>query len=160
VSVSTWPTSFPPPAFVPTQHWSVDEFHQVRSEPWLESHRLILVEGVILETPSPYPPHDVSLRLTGASAAWGFWAGAAGSPVKGALVLNQATDPVPDVAVVRGSPRDYPQHARTAEVVVEIVESSLAYDTREKAGLYASTLGQSGLKTCPAFQAGETPAPR
>ena len=56
-----------------------------------------------------------------------------------ALVLGLATDPVPDVAVVVGSPRDYTDHARTALLVVEVAESSLSYDTRDKANLYAAS---------------------
>jgi Uma2 family endonuclease len=138
MSLAAWPSSFPPPVFVPQpKRWTVDEFHQVRAEPWLEGRRLILVEGVLLEMPSPNPPHDASLGLAEAALrmAFGpaFW-------IRGqmALVLGQATDPVPDIAVVPGTPRDYPQHPRSAALVVEIAESSLAYDLNEKAGLYAA----------------------
>jgi Uma2 family endonuclease len=55
-----------------------------------------------------------------------------------ALVLGLATDPVPDIAVVPGSPRDYAEHPRGALLVVEIAESSLTYDCGDKADLYAA----------------------
>jgi Uma2 family endonuclease len=55
-----------------------------------------------------------------------------------ALVLGLATDPVSDIAVVPGSPRDYTEHPRGALLVVEIAESSLAYDCGPKADLYAA----------------------
>jgi Uma2 family endonuclease len=55
-----------------------------------------------------------------------------------ALVLGLATDPVPDLAVVQGSPREYAEHPRTALLVVEISESSLAYDCGDKADLFAA----------------------
>jgi Uma2 family endonuclease len=119
------------------KRWTVAEFHQLRSATWLESRRLILVEGEILEIPGPNPPHDSSLGLAeealrGAFGR-GFW-------VRGqmALVLGLATDPVPDLAVVEGSPRDYTEHPRTALLVVEVAESSLAYDSNDKADLYAA----------------------
>jgi Uma2 family endonuclease len=54
------------------------------------------------------------------------------------LVLGQTTDPVPDYAVVAGSARDFVQKPTTAVLVAEVAESSLAYDTGDKASLYAS----------------------
>ena len=54
------------------------------------------------------------------------------------LVLNQTTDPIPDLAVVAGSPRDYKEHPHTAKLVVKVSDSTLAYDKREKARLYAA----------------------
>jgi Uma2 family endonuclease len=49
------------------------------------------------------------------------------------------TDPVPDLAVVQGSIRDYGTiHPSTAVLVVEVSDSSLKYDTGDKASLYAS----------------------
>lgn len=48
------------------------------------------------------------------------------------------TDPVPDVAVVIGTPRTHARHPRTALLVVEIADTSLAYDTGDKASLYAA----------------------
>jgi Uma2 family endonuclease len=42
------------------------------------------------------------------------------------------------LAVVAGSPRDYADHPRSALLVVEVAESSLNYDLREKANLYAA----------------------
>jgi Uma2 family endonuclease len=119
------------------KRWTVAEFHQLRAAAWLESRRLILVEGEILEMPSPNPPHDASLGLTEEALrgafGHGFW-------VRGqmALVLGLATDPVPDIAVVQGRPRDYTDHPRSALLVVEIAESSLSYDCGDKADLYAA----------------------
>jgi Uma2 family endonuclease len=53
------------------------------------------------------------------------------------LVLGQDTDPEPDLAVVPGRPRDYAAHPTTAELVVEVADSSLQFDTNEKRLLYA-----------------------
>jgi Uma2 family endonuclease len=55
------------------------------------------------------------------------------------LVLNQTTDPLPDVAVVTGSVRDFvTRHPDSAVLVVEVSDSTLAYDTGSKASLYAA----------------------
>jgi len=54
------------------------------------------------------------------------------------LAVDLEDEPEPDVAVVRGGPRDHlTEHPHTAVLVVEIAESSLAYDRGEKAALYA-----------------------
>ena len=138
MSVATFPTLVMPPPVAPQpKRWEVGEFHRVRELPWLENRRLILVEGVIVEMPSANPPHDAALLLTTEVLRNAF---GSGHCIRGqmGLVLNQSTDPVPDLAVVPGSPRDYSEHPHSALLVVEVAESSLPYDTREKAGLYAA----------------------
>lgn len=119
------------------KRWTSAEFHKLRAEPWMESKRLILVEGEILDRPNPDPPHDASLglleELLREVFGRGYW-------VRGqmALVLGQATGPVPDIAVVAGSPRDFKEHPRAALLVVEVAQSTLTYDLRQKASRYAA----------------------
>ncbi|MDX1944139.1 MAG: Uma2 family endonuclease [Pirellulaceae bacterium] len=127
----------PVPVLPRPVRWSVAEFHRLVSEPWLEGRRMILVEGEILDMPHPNPPHDTSVGLTEDVLRRVF---GPGHWVRGqmALVLGQSTDPLPDVAVVAGTPRDFPAHPRTALLVVEVAESSLAYDSGDKAHLYAA----------------------
>jgi Uma2 family endonuclease len=54
------------------------------------------------------------------------------------LDLGQTTDPEPDIAVVRGTPQSHPTTPNTAEIIVEVSDSSLAFDLGDKAGLYAA----------------------
>ena len=55
------------------------------------------------------------------------------------LALGQASEPEPDLAVVRGSRRDYPDaHPSIALLVVEAADSSAAYDRTTKQALYAA----------------------
>ena len=54
------------------------------------------------------------------------------------LYFGINTDPVPDVAVVLGHPRSFTQHPRTAELVIEVSDTTLAYDLGDKASLYAA----------------------
>ena len=117
------PTLAPPPA-PPTlsawatsrKRWTVDEFHEIYSLPAFEGTRLLLLDGEILDMPNPNAPHDAGLGLALAAliAAFGpgFW-------VRGqmALRLSQTTDPMPDIADVPGTPRNYPQQPTTALLV-------------------------------------------
>jgi Uma2 family endonuclease len=136
MSLATPATLFAAPLPQP-KRWTVSEFHQLRAEPWMETKRMILVEGEILDMPNPDPPHDAGLGLLQEllREAFGrsYW-------VRGqmALVLGLTTDHVPDIAVVAGSPRDFKEHPRTALLVVEVSQSTLAYDLRQKASLYAA----------------------
>lgn len=54
------------------------------------------------------------------------------------LSLDEESEPEPDVAVVPGRPGDYSGgHPRRPALVVEVAESSLAFDREPKASLYA-----------------------
>jgi Uma2 family endonuclease len=58
--------------------------------------------------------------------------------VQGPLALDEESLPEPDVAVVRGSFRDYSaNHPSRPALVVEVSESSLALDREHKGSLYA-----------------------
>src|SRR5687767_12295092 len=109
------------------KRWSVDEFHEIYSLPKFDRAKLVLLDGEILEMPNPNAPHGAGLGLALAAliAAFGpgFW-------VRGqmALRLSQTTDPMPDIAVVPGSPRNYSQQPSTALLVVEVSDSSLVID--------------------------------
>jgi Uma2 family endonuclease len=54
------------------------------------------------------------------------------------LALDANSEPEPDVAVVRGGPRDYvDQHPTTAALTVEVADTSLSFDRGRKAAAYA-----------------------
>ena len=54
------------------------------------------------------------------------------------LALYPDSEPEPDLAVVPGSPRDYRDvPPTTAALVVEVADTTLAYDRETKGGLYA-----------------------
>jgi Uma2 family endonuclease len=58
--------------------------------------------------------------------------------VQGPLALDDDSEPEPDLAVVRGTPRDYRDgHPARPALVVEVAESSLALDREIKGSLYA-----------------------
>lgn len=56
------------------------------------------------------------------------------------LAILEDSEPEPDLAVVAGSDLDYlDQHPATALLVVEVADTSLAYDRQTKGPLYART---------------------
>src|SRR5262245_20179826 len=58
--------------------------------------------------------------------------------VQGPLALDDDSEPEPDVAVVRGTARDYRDvHPARPALVVEVAEASLAMDHQQKGSLYA-----------------------
>jgi Uma2 family endonuclease len=121
----------------PVKKWSAAEFHRLGDAGLFEGQNLILVDGEFLEMPPPNPPHDMALLLLDALIRTCFPTGFT-VRTQMSLVLGRTTDPLPDLAVVTGSPRDYAQKPTTAVLVAEVADSSLDYDTGDKACLYAA----------------------
>jgi Uma2 family endonuclease len=117
--------------------WTVDQFHYLGDLGMFEGRRAWLVDGVIVEEGPMNPPHRIALELAESALRAAFatnWRVCNQMP----LVLGQATDPEPDLAVVAGSPRGATAHPTTAALVVEVSDSSLRYDTTLKMSLYAA----------------------
>ncbi len=132
------PRPLPPAALPARRRWTVEEFHVLREDGWFDDCKALLIDGEIVEMPIPGPRHNGALTLADYALKAAFGAGHV-VRVQLPLVLGQTTDPLPDLAVVAGSPRDFlSRHPAAADLVVEVSESSLAFDTGEKAGLYAA----------------------
>ncbi len=58
------------------------------------------------------------------------------------LDLTLSSEPIPDVFVVPGKPRDYTAHPTTALLIVEVSDSTLSHDRNRKGSLYAAALIQ------------------
>jgi Uma2 family endonuclease len=117
-------------------HWTCAEFHRFGDMGAFEGRRAMLIDGVILEEGPMNPPHAITLGLVEEVIQTAFGSGwwlRHQSP----LILDQDIDPEPDLAVVPGRPRDYVGHPTTAELVVEVADTSLDFDTNEKRLLYA-----------------------
>jgi Uma2 family endonuclease len=96
----------------------------------------MLIDGVILEQGPMNPAHATTLGLVADALRTVFGAGwrlRQQSP----LVLGRDLDPKPDLAVIAGTARGSSGHPTTADLVVEVADSSLAFDTNEKRLLYA-----------------------
>jgi Uma2 family endonuclease len=119
-------------------HWTVDLFHRLGDLGVFEGRRASLSDGQVLEEGPMNPPHRIAPELTDAAVRAAFgpgWRVCVQMP----LLLSPTNAPPPDVAMVRGSPRDAVVHPATAELVVEVADSSLSHDTTTKAERHATT---------------------
>ena len=116
--------------------WTCAEFHRLGDMGVFEGRRAMLIDGVILEQGPINPPHAITLGLVEEAIRTAFGVGwwlRNQSP----LILGLDIDPEPDLAVVPGRPRDYTGHPTTADLVVEVADTSLDFDTNDKKLLYA-----------------------
>lgn len=106
---------------------------------FFRDHRVELIDGEIIEMPPQRDIHFAALSLTARALTKVFgndyWV-----RIQGPLGLREGTEPEPDVAVVRGTERDFigTGHPKGALLVVEVSDSTLAYDRQVKASLYAA----------------------
>jgi Uma2 family endonuclease len=145
------PTSLAPPVPVPTaptvspsrvphrRLWTCEDLYRFRemSDAWFGGMRFFLIDGEIYEMPAPGPRHDMSVTLTN---YWCLKVFAAGYVVRVqmGLPLGINTDPIPDLSVVIGTARGLTTQPTTAELVVEVSDTTLSNDLGVKAYIYAA----------------------
>jgi Uma2 family endonuclease len=127
-----------PKRYPPRVRWTVDEFHEMASLPIFENRRMILVDGEILDMPPANHPHDMGIGACQEALELVFSKSQFWVRVQMALPMGARTDPVPDLAVVAGARLTHSRQPNSALLVVEVADSSLDYDTGDKANLYAS----------------------
>lgn len=120
-----------------TRRWTRDEYHKVAALGVFADERVELIGGQIV-TQSPQGSEHVAAtdrvaeKLRDIFGA-GFWV-----RMQFPLDLGQLSEPEPDIAVVRGRREDYTDHPTTALLIVEVSDTTLAYDCGAKASLYAA----------------------
>ena len=118
-------------------HWTRDQFYQMADLGLFDGGHAILMEGEILAMPPVRPPHQGITTIAGDILRAAFGAGFVVRE-QGPYNIGAATDPLPDIAVVQGGMRDFLLvHPAQAALIVEVSDSTLAYDRREKMSLYA-----------------------
>ena len=119
-----------------THRWTSAEYSRMAELGLFDGRRVELVDGEILDMPPQKNWHFVTVKLVedAVSLAFGrsYWV-----RTQGPLALSLMSEPEPDVAVVPGKPREFVNHPATALLVVEISDTTLAYDRGRKASLYA-----------------------
>jgi Uma2 family endonuclease len=126
------------PDKLPTRRWTREEYIQMISLGWFQGKRVELIDGEVMEMPAQLDVHLASVTLTHDALRLafgpGYWI-----RVQGSLDLSPYGIPDPDLAVRSGSPRGAIHTiATSALLVVEVSESTLAYDRGGKANLYAA----------------------
>lgn len=125
-------------AAVETRRWTREEYeHLVEQGFFHPDERIELVEGAIYEMPPQSSGHALGLSLTHL-ALQPLYADGYYIRIQMPLALGFDSEPEPDIAVVAGHPRDYrDSHPTSAELVVEVADSSLLHDRKRKVNLYA-----------------------
>jgi Uma2 family endonuclease len=128
----------------PLHQMTVDQYESlVESGVFTKHDRFHLINGLLVAKMTKKPPHVVACDLTrealdGLSLAG--WHTRHGDPVR----LPPDCEPEPDVALVRGTTRDYSDHhpgPADIALVVEVADSSLTDDRKEMAVVY----GKAGI---------------
>lgn len=120
---------------VTTKRWTREQYYRMADMGWFEGRRVELIDGAVVEMSPQNRRHANAIVLVQTALARIF-------PIESMriqlpLALSQRYEPEPDVAVVRGGPRDYTDHPDTALLIVEISESTIEYDRSFKASTYA-----------------------
>ncbi len=139
MSVSTPPTGgfFPPP--YPVRKFTVREYHSlIQTQVLNEDDPVELLEGFIVPKMPRNPPHDGTIGLIEEvlrrhlPTGWCL-------RIQSAITLGDS-EPEPDVVLAVGSHRDYlTRHPvpRDIGLVIEVADSSLERDRRDKGRIYA-----------------------
>ena len=128
------PADPPVEVVFPARRFTVAEYEQIgRAGILTEDDSVELLEGVIVEKMTKYPPHDgmidllVQLLQRQLPLDW--------YPRAQNVLITNDSAPEPDVVVTRGEPRQYMQrHPTAADValVIEVADSSLLRDRRKR----------------------------
>jgi len=96
-----------------------------------------LIGGELMVAEPQGAPHYTAIRKT-ARALERVFGPAWEVRTQGPMGLDEESEPEPDVAVVTGEPQDYRRaHPSRADLIVEVSESSLAFDRGHKGSVYA-----------------------
>ena len=121
-----------------TRRWTRREYRKLGELGILpEDEPVELLDGQLIVAEPKGRPHVTVVALTARALQRAFgegWFVFAQEPI----ALDDASEPEPDVVVVRGGPLDYlDDHPAHAALVVEVAETSLVYDRHHKGSAYA-----------------------
>ncbi|MCA1595062.1 MAG: Uma2 family endonuclease [Chloroflexi bacterium] len=117
--------------------WSTEAYYRLGELGVFAGSHVQLIEGEIVEMPPIGPEHSIGSTLVLRALRLAFDDRYL-ERVQQPLDLGPASQPEPDVAFVFGSTAEFTaRHPATAALVAEIANTSLQYDRREKASLYA-----------------------
>ena len=127
---------------VPTPHrFTREEYYRMGEAGLFAEERVELLDGEIITMPPQNPPHagttsglaTVVIRLLGANFT---------VRIQMPIVLNDWSEPEPDIAICRLDPDHYRnEHPKASDILllIEVAGSSLAYDRRRKVAAYAES---------------------
>ena len=127
-------TSAAPAAY----RWTRDEYYRLGELGFLQECRVELINGEIIDLGRVSPPHAAAVTA-GAGLLRNHFGSGYYVRMQQPLQVGTSSDPLPDLAVVTGTPRQYlAAHPTTAALVVEVADVTLRYDRTVKSALYAA----------------------
>ena len=123
---------------VRTRRWTRTEYDRLIEIGFLDEDEPVeLVGGQLIVAEPKGTGHSVAIELAAEALRKAFGAGWT-VRVQDPIAPDDESEPEPDVAVVAGSPREYlAAHPSRPALVLEVSDSSLAFDRRDKGSLYA-----------------------
>ena len=114
------------------------EYEQLVEKGFFEpGERVELIDGQLMVAEPQSAPHYTAIQLVARALARAFGEGW-DVRTQGPIALDDTSEPEPDVAVVRGGPRDYADaHPADPVLVVEVALTRYAFDRTYKSSLYA-----------------------
>jgi Uma2 family endonuclease len=118
--------------------WTRHEYERLIDHAFLDEDDAIeLLDGLLLVKEPQHSPHRTAVLLAAKTLERAFgdgWFVQTQSPI----ILDDRSEPEPDVCVVRGSPRDYVDaHPTRPALIVEVAQSGLPIARGRKAAAYA-----------------------
>jgi Uma2 family endonuclease len=120
------------------RHWTRQEYDElIKSGFFDEDEPIELLGGQLIVAEPKGSPHSTAVALAAEALRGAFGPGWL-VRVQDPVALDAESEPEPDVAVVPGRARDYlAAHPARPALLVEVAESSLAFDRGHKGSLYA-----------------------
>jgi len=117
--------------------WTQKEYYQMAELGFFHGKRVELIEGEIIEMSPMNNPHATAVRKLLYVLRKLF--------IEGYLIDSQLpmsfskiNEPEPDIAVIKGEIEDFTKsHPKTAELIIEVSDSTIRFDRTVKASLYA-----------------------
>ncbi len=117
--------------------WTVVQYHQMGLMGWFGEARVELIEGDILTMPPIGTRHMTAVMLTSQALQAVFGDDHAVS-IQNSFRVGVRAEPQPDIAILPGQIREYATQMPTeALLIVEVSDTTLAYDRTWKLALYA-----------------------
>jgi Uma2 family endonuclease len=121
--------------------WSRADYRRLGELGFFEGQRVELIGGQVIEGAPEGPRHAALAEVVRRALATIFPAECSYIRTEKPLALGRWDEPEPDVAVVEGEPLAFLGEHPTADqalLVVELADTTLAYDRGEKADVYAA----------------------
>lgn len=122
---------------LPNRHkWTRDEYNRAWQSGAFGETKVELLNGEVI-VKAPRTPQRATVIMLASAALWQIFREGTTIRNQMPLVVSDASEPEPDLAVVHGSPRDNPTHPTSALLAIQVSTCTLAGDLGIKAALYA-----------------------